>query len=185
MEMARRQILLLVSLAVIAVQVCSKNGVAAQRPVSQAIQDACQNTLRPDVCISILSSDPRSRDRKYPGQLAYLSILLSNEKGKESLNHISDLEKQTTDPYLKKVLNYCYDRYDLGAVGATAKALGHFNDGEAGRAALSLSDCTAKVDECDQVFRSPPYPPSVLAETDEIMLKYCYVALELVNSLGN
>ncbi|KAG9442997.1 hypothetical protein H6P81_018851 [Aristolochia fimbriata] len=185
MEMIRRQILLLVSLAVLAVHVCSKNGVAAQGPVSQAIRDACENIVRKDFCISILSSDPRSRDRKYPGQLAHVSILLSNEKGKESLNHISDLEKQTTDPYLKKVLNYCHDRYDLGPVGHTATAIEHFNNGDHDLAAQSLSDCVAKVDECDQVFRSPPYPPFVLGETDEIMNNYCYVALELVNSLGN
>ncbi|KAG9442991.1 hypothetical protein H6P81_018845 [Aristolochia fimbriata] len=185
MEMTRRQILLLVSLAALAVQVGTKNGVAAQGSVSQAIRDACQNTLRPDVCIFILSSDPRSRDRKYPGQLAYLATLLSNEKGKESLNHISDLQKQTTDPYLKKVLNYCHDRYELGPVGHTSTALEHLNDGDHNLAAQSLSDCVAKVDECDHIFRIPPYPPSVLAETDEVMNKYCYVALELVNSLGN
>ncbi|KAG9441407.1 hypothetical protein H6P81_017261 [Aristolochia fimbriata] len=185
MEIIRRLLALLVisSVAILAIHVSST--VAAQsRVVSQVIRDTCQQATHPDFCVSVLSSDDRSLGRKYPGQLTYLAIVISYEKAKEGRNHVADEEKKTTDPLVKKILNYCLDRYDIGAVDGTESAIKEFDNGNKRLAAIDLSAVFGPLDECIGAFNRPPYPANPIGATNELVTKYCYLALELLHSVG-
>ncbi|KAG9442987.1 hypothetical protein H6P81_018841 [Aristolochia fimbriata] len=180
-----RRVLVVVSLAALAVVVMhskSVNVVAAEDPDLQVIRDLCGRARNPDFCFSMLSSDKRSRGMNF-GELIRLAIVVSNEKGKEAKNHILDLQKQTTDPLVKRILNYCGKQYDVGVVHDTDNALVNYNKGEYRLAAISIGACVATVDECASAFMSPPNPPYVMRETNEFVEKNCLVALQLVNSI--
>ncbi|KAG9442989.1 hypothetical protein H6P81_018843 [Aristolochia fimbriata] len=173
-----------VSLAALAVVlICSKNIVAAEDPEFGVIRDLCERTTNQDFCFSMLSSDKRSRGMNF-GELIRLSIVVSNEKGKEGKNHILELQKQTTDPLLKKILDHCSGQYDIGVLDDTQDALNEYNQGDYRLAAISVGSCVNGIETCEDAFRSPPYPTNILRETNEYVKKHCFVSVQLVDSIS-
>ncbi|KAG9442998.1 hypothetical protein H6P81_018852 [Aristolochia fimbriata] len=189
-KLLRMPVIYLAALGALVLMICSENNVVAEVPELQVIRDLCNRTESPDFCFSILSSDPDSRGSDF-NELRFNFLRLSREKAERGVRFISALQKKTTDPLLKEILNYCSHRYERQVVRDTRTALDRYIDPDIPATLEALSWCIDAVEECEKAFKSPPYPacekafksstyPSyIMRETNELMKKYCRVARQM------
>ncbi|KAG9441393.1 hypothetical protein H6P81_017247 [Aristolochia fimbriata] len=183
MEIIRRRLVVLLVISLVAMLAVHVTPVAARVPqVPKMIQETCDQSMHPDFCVSVLFSDPRTREEDSLSKLTYFTVVITNEKAKQGMSFVSEVEKNTTDPLGKKLLNYCVDRYEVGPVGGTENAMEDFGEdvGDKTLVANDVSSCLGPLDECNMAFNRPPYPANKIRETNDLVAKYCFLALDLI-----
>ncbi|KAG9442999.1 hypothetical protein H6P81_018853 [Aristolochia fimbriata] len=178
-KLLRMPVMYLAALGALVLMISSENNVVAEVPELQVIRDLCNRTESPDFCFSILSSDPNYLGSDFD-ELRSIFLTLSLGKAEEGVRFISALQKKTTDPMLKEILNYCSIRYEREVVVHTNRAGLLYLERVTGALKL-LSWCIDAVEECGNAFKCPPYPAYVMRETNELMKKYCRVAGQLIS----
>ncbi|KAK2637882.1 hypothetical protein Ddye_025677 [Dipteronia dyeriana] len=71
------------------------------------INKSCSGTKVPNICVSTLEADPRSKATTNLQSLSRIAIDIISEKINETVSPFTKTEKNVTDPHLKKNIEAC------------------------------------------------------------------------------
>ncbi|OVA16683.1 Pectinesterase inhibitor domain [Macleaya cordata] len=125
------------------------------------VNEVCSQTRNPNLCLNVLSSDPRTETADLFG-LCSISNNLAFINATKSLNFINYLVNIAV-PEKKDHLRMCslYYQNAVEDLKHAAERMGHSNYKVVN---ILATDVISKVNDCENVFQSPPVFPSPLTK---------------------
>ncbi|KAG9458317.1 hypothetical protein H6P81_002825 [Aristolochia fimbriata] len=152
----------------------------AENPDLKVIRAACETTAIPEFCFEMLSGDPNNRGKDLHG-LAAVAVNLANVRGISIRIYIANLQKKTTDPVLKHILDGCFGDYDTGVIYDTREAIDEFGKTDYRGSVLSMSGAASAVNQCNDSFATGSQE-NPLKDYNIYMINYLTVGVGLVNN---
>ncbi|XP_059650228.1 uncharacterized protein LOC132295988 [Cornus florida] len=114
------------------------------------IRAVCKTTEESDVCVSVLSSDPRSITASNKTSLARIAMQITATKCLDISLYASQLLRTATDPGYKQDLEDCRDLYHEVYSGITDEGLTNFDQGRYGDVGRFTADASIASETCDE-----------------------------------
>ncbi|GFZ04507.1 hypothetical protein Acr_17g0000790 [Actinidia rufa] len=147
------------------------------------VADTCKKVDYPDLCLSTLRSNPRSKSADLKG-LVHIAFDAALAKSTNTLNQIMLLLKKTNDPIVKKYLTTCASLYGdaVDYIPQAIRFVGSDNLQAKAYGGAALDDAL----DCEDTFTTGELGKrkSPLTASNNVVKQLVINALEIVNSLG-
>ncbi|KAG5237625.1 hypothetical protein OIU77_013442 [Salix suchowensis] len=149
------------------------------------VQETCQKTRYPDLCVKTLKSNPRSSSADVKG-LAHIMLEANLANSKVSLAKVEKLLKESGDKSLKKCLDDCAEQYDTAANEDFPTAIQSLERNDLGTAKTYASAALDAPGNCRDTFSEDPgvKTPPDLTKLNDYSEQLSVTALMMLNNLG-
>ncbi|XP_047320259.1 pectinesterase inhibitor-like [Impatiens glandulifera] len=144
------------------------------------INDVCKKTDYPDVCISILRSDPTSANADVQ-ELIILILKASTSYASKTLIKINDLMKETTNGYKKLLYMGCTHGYKV-AIADIALVVDKLRSKSYDYAKIEIDSFRQEAEDCEDNFSAPPGPiyQSNLTDRNLMMMHFADICTKII-----
>lgn len=148
------------------------------------IEQVCNTTDYPDLCIATLRSDPRSSSADVK-ELCHIILEKTQANATETVGKAQRFFNQTTDPAMKECFQACMDDYENNANKYLPDAIRSLElkayEDAAGNASAAIDEAI----RCEQSFGEVPKASrSPLTVENDTLFHLCVIALRIISSLG-
>jgi len=149
------------------------------------IQETCQKTRYPALCVKTLKSNPRSSTADAKG-LVHIMLEANLANSKLTLATVSKLLKESSDKALKKCLGVCAEEYDTAANDDFPTAIQSLEINDLGTAKIHVSAAFDAPGNCRDTFSEVPgvQAPPDLSKLNDYFEQLSVTALIMLNNLG-
>lgn len=146
------------------------------------IEETCQRTPYPDLCVSVLMCNPNSSGADVGG-LAGMVIDSALLNATATLDFVRAMINKTTDPATERPLDYCAELYIPVVKYTLPQGKEAFDRGQYRFAEYCLSNAAKQAGACEKMFSGSVANP--MGDRNWMFQQLCSVAMAIVEILMN